>query len=105
MIVRVFRARVHAGKQAEFEAKVRELSIPLVKAQKGMVAFYSGRPMDSALDEFVMVTVWDSLASLQAFAGIDWNTSVIPEPERPLLAESSVHHYEVIAGITEDNLC
>ena len=51
--------------------------------------------MDSASDEFVMVTVWDSLASLQAFAGADWNTSVIPEPERPLLAESSVQHYRL----------
>jgi len=81
--------------QSEFEAKVRELSIFLVEAQKDMVAFYSGRPMDSASDEFVMVTVWDSLASLQAFAGADWNTSVIPEPERPLLAESSVQHYRL----------
>lgn len=70
----------------------------LVKAQPGMVGFYSGRPMGAASDEFVMVTVWDNLASLQAFAGTDWNRSVIPEPERPLLAESSVQHYDLIAG-------
>jgi heme-degrading monooxygenase HmoA len=96
MIVRVFRARVRPGKQAEFEAKVRELSIPLVKAQRGLVAFYSGRPMKSSPDEFVMVTIWESMEHLQAFAGDDWDHSVIPEPERPLLKESFVHHYEVI---------
>ncbi|HLW51598.1 MAG TPA: antibiotic biosynthesis monooxygenase family protein [Candidatus Angelobacter sp.] len=96
MIVRVFRALVHPGKQAEFEAKVRELSIPLVKAQRGLVAFYSGRPLESNPEEFAMVTLWESLAHLKAFAGEDWNHSVIPEEERPLLAESFVHHYQVI---------
>jgi heme-degrading monooxygenase HmoA len=96
MIVRVFRARVRPGKQAEFEAKVHELSIPLVKAQRGLLAFYSGRPMKSSPDEFVMITVWQSMEDLQAFAGDDWHHSVIPEPERHLLKESFVHHYEVI---------
>jgi heme oxygenase (mycobilin-producing) len=96
MIVRVFRAQVRPGKQAEFEAKVRELSIPLVKSQPGLVAFCSGRPMESSPEEFVMVTIWESLAHLEAFAGEDWNHAVIPEPERPLLVETFVHHYQVI---------
>jgi hypothetical protein len=96
MIIRVFRARTHPGKQADFETKVKELSIPLVQSQTGLLAFFSGRPMESSPDEFVMVTVWRDLESLKAFAGIDWNVSVIPEPERPLLQASSVHHYETI---------
>jgi hypothetical protein len=96
MIIRVFRARTHPGKQADFETKVKELSIPLVQSQKGLLAFFSGRPMESSPDEFVMVTVWKDLESLKAFAGIEWNVSVIPEPERPLLQSSAVHHYEII---------
>jgi heme-degrading monooxygenase HmoA len=96
MIIRVFRARTHPGKQADFERKVKELSIPLVQSQKGLLAFFSGRPMTSSPDEFVMVTIWKDLESLKAFAGIDWNVSVIPEPERPLLQASFIHHYEII---------
>lgn len=96
MIVRVFRARVHSGKASAFESLVRSLSIPLVRGQKGLVAFYSGRPAGASADEFVMVTVWRDLASLKAFAGDAWESAVIPEGERPLLRETFVHHYEVI---------
>ncbi len=96
MIVRVFRARVRSGKGAEFESLVRTLSIPLVKRQGGLVAFYSGRPTGASADEFVMVTVWRDLASLKAFAGDDWESAVIPEDERPLLRQTFVHHYETI---------
>ena len=58
MIIRVFRAKVQVGKAGAFEQKVRELSIPLVQRARGMVAFYSGRPMQPTPDEFVMVTLW-----------------------------------------------
>lgn len=96
MIVRVFRARVRPGKHTEFETLVTRRSIPLVKKQKGLVAFYSGRPTGSSMDEFVMVTVWRDLASVKAFVGDDWEPAVIPDEERPILQESFVHHYEVI---------
>lgn len=69
MIVRLFRARVRAGKQAEFEALAKKLSIPLVKEQPGLVPFSSGRPIGSSTDEFVMVTVRRDLASAKAFVG------------------------------------
>jgi heme-degrading monooxygenase HmoA len=101
MIIRVFRARVRPGKQQQFELKVRELSIPLVRSQKGLIAFFSGRPMESSPDEFVMVTAWKDLEALRAFAGDDWNVSVIPDPERPLLEDSFVHHYEAIDSSIE----
>ena len=39
MIVRVFRARVRPGKKAEFEQTVRQHSIPLVEAQKGLITY------------------------------------------------------------------
>lgn len=98
MIIRVFRARVHPGMQEQFKEKVQQLSIPLVQRQKGLIAYYSGEPTEAAPDEFVMVTIWRSLDDLKAFAGEDWNRSVIPEEELPLLSETFVHHYEVIGS-------
>ena len=98
MIVRVFRARVRPGKHQDFEQKVRELSIPLVRSQRGLVAYFAGKPMSSNPDEFTMVTVWADLEALQAFAGQGWNHSVIPEEELPLLEETFVHHYKVFGS-------
>ncbi len=98
MIVRIFRARVRAGQLVEFQRRVEQLSIPLVKGQKGMLMYYAGKPMDSGPGEFVMVTVWEDLASLKAFAGEDWSRAVIPEQELPLLEETFVHHYEVFGS-------
>src|SRR5436309_2340896 len=98
MIVRVFRARVRPGKKAEFEQTVRQHSIPLVEAQKGLITYYVGRPVDSNDDEFIMVTVWPDLDTLKKFTGPDWNRSIIPEQEQPLLIESSVEHYEVFGS-------
>jgi quinol monooxygenase YgiN len=98
MIVRVFRARVRAGAAADFEAKVRQESIPLVEAAGGVVSWWAGRPLGAA-GEFVMVSIWQDLESLKAFAGPDWQREgVIPPDELPLLEETILHHYELIGS-------
>ncbi len=95
MIIRVFRAHVKPGKHKEFERMVKEISIPLVRRQKGLVACYSGKPIDRKSDEFIMVTIWADLASLKTFAGEKWQEAVIPaKEERDAMREWFVHHYE-----------
>lgn len=95
MIIRVFRARTRPGMGETHERLVRELSMPLVGAQPGLIAFYVGRPVGGNTDEYSMVSLWEDIAALRAFAGDDWEQAVIPEPERPNLQEVHVHHYEV----------
>lgn len=92
MIVRIFRARVRPGQQAAFEEKARALSVPLVRAQPGLLAFFPGRPLGDG-DEFVMVTVWRDLDALRGFVGDDWRQAVVPLEEVPFLWETSVQHY------------
>ena len=99
MIVRDFRALVRPGMGDEFERMVREISIPLVDRREGLVARYSGRPVGGNADEFVMVSVWESIDALKAFAGDDWEAAVIPEEERSVLARTEVHHYEVFGPV------
>ncbi len=101
MILRVFHARVQPGKQSEFELKVGQNSIPLVRKQRGLIHFFAGRPMPSSPEEFTIVTIWRSLDDLKAFVGNNWTESLIPEPEKPLLDSTSVHHYEIF-GTDED---
>jgi heme-degrading monooxygenase HmoA len=94
MILRVFRAVVKPGQAAAFEAKTRANSMPVVRTHPGLLAFYPGRPIDESTREFVMITVWDSLASVEAFTGPDWRRMVIPPEEQPLLESCSVQHFE-----------
>ena len=98
MIVRIFRARVRSGAAADFESKLGEESIPLVQAAGGVVSWWAGRPLGAA-GEFVIVTIWQDLESLKAFAGPDWQREgVIPPDELPLLDETILHHYELIGS-------
>jgi heme-degrading monooxygenase HmoA len=76
------------------ERLMQELSMPLVEAQQGLIAFYVGRPVGSNADEYTMVSLWEDIAALRAFAGDDWEQAVIPEPHRSTLQEVHVHHYE-----------
>ena len=98
MIIRVFRATTKPGKAQEFREMLERLSIPMVKAAKGMLGYYVGAPVDPGISEFTVTTLWQDLDSVKAFAGDDWNRSVIPPDEIPLIAESFIHHYEVFGN-------
>ena len=69
VIVRVFRARVHPGKEDEFERFVNDTGVPMVKAAKGCAHVTAGKSRWSEHPEFVVVTHWRSLDALKAFAG------------------------------------
>ena len=96
MIFRVFRATIRPGKADEFKEMLQRLSIPMVKAAKGMLGYYFGEPLDPAVPEFTVTTVWEDLDSLKAFAGENWNRAIIPPEEVPLIAESFIHHDHIL---------
>ncbi len=102
MIIRVFRARIRQGRQAEFEALLGEVSIPLVLRQDGLIACHTGRPVGSNQDEFTMVSLWRDVDALRAFVGEAWEQPVIPdEREAAIIADAVVHHYEAF-GLGRD---
>jgi heme-degrading monooxygenase HmoA len=96
VIVRVFRPKIHPGKEAEFDAFLRDVAIPLVSRQSGLVAQHVGRPRDRSSTEFVYVTVWEDVESIRAFAGDHWQEAVITPDEEHLLQETWIGHYDVI---------
>ena len=87
MIIRVFRARIHPGKEDEFERFVRDTGVPRVKAQAGCSQVTWGRSRWSDQPEFVVVTHWDSVAALEAFAGPRWQEAVIEPSQGCVLAD------------------
>ena len=100
MIVRVFRAIIKEGKQADFEKFVREVAAPEVWRQQGVVAQYSGKPFGSNSNEFVFVSLWTDLEHLKAYAGEDWEKPVTEPGEEDLLQETFVYNYEVFDSHT-----
>ncbi|MGH7165229.1 MAG: antibiotic biosynthesis monooxygenase family protein, partial [Nitrospiraceae bacterium] len=89
-LFRVFRATIRPAKVDAFRDMLERLSIPMVKAADGMLSYYVGEPLDPAVPEFTVTTLWKDLDSLKAFAGENWNRSVIPPEEVPLIAESFI---------------
>jgi heme-degrading monooxygenase HmoA len=97
VIVRVFRARVHPGKEEEFERFVIGTGAPMVEAAEGCTEVTAGRSHWTQQPEFVVVTHWKSVDALQAFAGPDWQKAVIEPEEEHMLAQVFCDHYETIA--------
>ena len=67
MLIRVFRAVIQPGQQAEFEDFFMHTALPLVKSQAGLVSVLVGKPSDVSPDEFMMTTVWQDLDALKGF--------------------------------------
>ena len=94
MIIRVFRASVHPGKQHEFHQFVMDKALPEIKANPGLVSVMVGQPIDPLSTDFLMVLVWQDLDALKGFAGEQWENPVIDPAEAHLLKETFVYHYE-----------
>ena len=96
MIIRVFRSRVKPGLHEEYERLLRETAIPLMLAAPGLVKLHVGTPLDDPPREFLLMSVWQDIASLRAFMGRRWRESVVVPGEAHLVDEAIVDHYEVL---------
>jgi heme-degrading monooxygenase HmoA len=96
VIVRVFRACVHPGKEEEFQRFVVDTGMPMVRAANGCTHVTAGESRWAGQPEFVVVTHWESLDALQAFAGPDWQSAVIEPEEEHMLAQVFCDHYETL---------
>lgn len=97
MIMRVFRAMIHDGKQDEFERFFVGTALPLVHSQPGLISVSVGKPLPSTPNEFTMVMVWESIDALKGFAGENWQDARIEPEVAHLLRETFVHHYQHVA--------
>ena len=94
MIIRVFRAQIHPGKEGQFQRFVRETAVPAVQAQAGCFRMAWGRSRWNDQPECVVLTHWDSVAALEAFAGPRSQQAVIEPEEKHMLAHVFCDHYE-----------
>jgi heme-degrading monooxygenase HmoA len=93
-VLRIFRARVKAGSEVEWESLLEEQITSQLEHADGLVQWYRGRPFDEESHEFVFVTLWRDRDALRAFAGASAGP-VLFGNERDLADWMSVEQYEL----------
>ncbi|WIO73419.1 antibiotic biosynthesis monooxygenase [Porticoccaceae bacterium LTM1] len=94
MITRIFKATISPENHREWQEKVEKFSIPWLKSQPGLVAYYPGRPLGSTSTVFSMISIWESFEALKSAVGEDYQVVVLLEDEESLVESVSVEHFE-----------
>lgn len=97
MIARIWRGRTRAEHAGEYAAYVNETGVTQQRGTPGNRGSMIFTREQGDEVEFLVVSLWDSLEAVRAFAGERPETAVYyPEDERFLLnLEPEVRHYEV----------
>ncbi|WP_170425230.1 antibiotic biosynthesis monooxygenase family protein [Ruegeria arenilitoris] len=96
MIMRIFQVTTRLGKEEEFSKFFHETAIPLMRGTKGIVQVLPGAPRKDTPREFSFVMVWESLESLKAFVGEDYENPHIDPAEAELVESRTIKHYDLV---------
>lgn len=101
MIIRTWRGRVTRSRADDYAKHFREKVVPELRTVPGFVGAQLGqRPMSDQV-EFLVLTRWQSMEAVRAFAGPDVDRAVV-EPEAVAALDDfddTVQHYEVLEDI------
>ena len=100
MIARVWHGSTKPGKDADaYENMLKPELLPGIGKVNGYKGSYLLRNDGADEVEFITIILWDSIDAIRAFAGADYETSIIPEERRKFLSrhDARAKHYEVVA--------
>lgn len=99
MIARTWHGMVPAKRADEYKAYLERTGLPDLRATPGNRGVWVLRRTEGDRTHFLLVSLWDSMDSIRAFAGDDVERArYYPEDEAFLLElEPHVTHYDVIA--------
>ena len=97
MIARVWHGSTKPEHADAYEAMLKPELLPGISQAKGYRGSYLLRRDKSSEVEFITILFWDSIDSIRAVAGPDYETSIIPEERRKYLSkhDAKAVHYEV----------
>jgi heme-degrading monooxygenase HmoA len=97
MIARIWHGRTNTTKAGEYLAFLQLRALPDYRGTPGNLAAYILRRAEGDVTHFVTLTHWDSLQSIEAFAGKDISRAkYYPEDSGFLLEfEPTVQHHEL----------
>jgi len=101
MIIREWRGRATRAKAADYPTHFRANVAPALQRTPGFLGVHlSQRWLDDGI-EFLVLTRWQSIEAIQAFAGNDIDKAVVePDAVAALVDfDKGVQHYEVVEEI------
>jgi heme-degrading monooxygenase HmoA len=99
MIARVWHGATKPEHADSYESMLKPELLPGLSKVAGYRGSYFLRRDLGHEIEFVTIIFWESLDALKAFAGPDYEISIIPEERRQYLSrhEEKAAHYEVVS--------
>ena len=98
MISRHWKGIVKREFAARYVEHLKRETFPELASLAGFIRATVLRRELAAGTEFQVVTLWDSLHSIEAFAGVDVDAAVVPSEVQAMMVnyERSVAHYEIV---------
>jgi len=98
MILRLWKARSAVEKASEYIHYATTKVFPALSAIEGHRGAYLLRRTLDGASEFVVLTLWQSMAAVRRFAGDNPEKAVVDPPARAMLTslDDSVIHFEVV---------
>jgi heme-degrading monooxygenase HmoA len=99
MVARVWRGYTTHQNADAYEAMLKPELLPGLSGKPGFRGSYLLRRTVGEETEFVTIILWESLDHVRAIAGVDYETAVIPDERKRVLArwDAKAAHYEVTA--------
>jgi heme-degrading monooxygenase HmoA len=98
VIARLWRGTALRENADAYVAHLERETLPDLPGIEGHLGAYVLRRELGDEIEFAVLTLWDSLDAVRAFAGDEYETAVVPPEARRLLTrfDERVAHYEVV---------
>ncbi len=87
MITRIWKGEVPLDRSDEYLERMRKVAIPDYRSTNGNRGAFALRRIHEDRAEFLMLTFWDSLESIEAFAGTDVNAAKYYDFDAEVLLE------------------
>jgi heme-degrading monooxygenase HmoA len=101
MISRIWRGLAKPERADDYVQHLQDETFPLLTTIPGFIdAQILRRSVDRGV-EFLVVTEWESLQSIQQFAGAGTDRAVVPQKVEEMMIDYDriVRHYEVLKGL------
>lgn len=97
MIARMWHGRTRNEKAEEYSEFLRKRAIPDYQSVPGNLSVHILRRKDGEKTHFITLTFWDSMKSIEGFAGVPVDKAKYYDEDREFLLEfeAKVTHWEV----------
>ena len=102
MIARIWHGFTKPEHADAYEAMLKPELLPGISQVKGYKSSYLLRRDRGEEIEFITIMLWDSIDAIRAYAGADYETSVVPVERRKYLSrhDAKAAHYEIVSTHT-----